>query len=142
MSISFTIMGLSKLQSNLVKMEKKLIEAEQAALYKKGMLIAGDAAMRTPVDTGRLRSTVYASPPTGFPAEVEVGFGTDYALPVHERVDVYHRVGQPLFLWAAVQLHSSGWEAWMAKQTGRYFALGIGARSIPRMYPTKPPKGK
>ncbi len=38
----------------------------------------------------------------------------------------------------ALQLHSSDFEKWMARQTSQYFALGVASRSIPVTMPTKP----
>lgn len=137
MSISFAIQGFAALQRNLAKTEKKLINAENAALYKKGNIIIADAKKMCPVDTGRLRDTGYAGPPTGFPAVVETGFGTDYGLYVHEDLTARHPTGEALFLWKALQLHTSDFQGWMAKQTQQYFQLGVGVSAVQALVPKK-----
>lgn len=77
-----------------------------AALYRLGVAILSDALPRTPVEFGVLRGSGYVSPPNGkdLSTTVEVGFGTVYAVPQHERTDYRHpRGGEPKYLERAIQ---------------------------------------
>lgn len=57
----------------------------QEALLKAGFLLEGEAKRQTPVDTGRLRASIYVTPRMSLGnAYVEVGPHTDYGLYVHE----------------------------------------------------------
>lgn len=61
------------------------------ALYEEGLALEAESTPRVPVDSGRLRATHFVSPPTQTGAgqvTVDVGYGTDYAVYVHERTEV------------------------------------------------------
>jgi len=75
-----------------------------AALYQEGLSIIRKAVKRTPKDTGRLRSSQYVELPNMkfLGPTVTLGFGTDYALAVHERVEVFHEHGGPKYLESSV----------------------------------------
>ena len=52
-----------------------------------------------PVDTGTLRDSAYATVDHGITGpELTVGYAADYAIYVHERLDVFHPVGGPKYL--------------------------------------------
>jgi hypothetical protein len=72
------------------------MEAAKLAAHKAMAETAKDLAVdRTPKDTGTLR----ASANTGANNDHgEIAFDTDYAIPVHERLDAHHPVGQAHFL--------------------------------------------
>ncbi len=62
-----------------------------------------DAKRRTPVDTGVLRDTGKVSRhATPRALRAELSYGTDYAVYVHERLNVRHKHGEPKFLERAV----------------------------------------
>ena len=66
------------------------------------------AQERTPVKTGALKATgkVHEPEDRGNETIVLISFGdeeVDYAIPVHERLDVRHIIGQAKFLESAVQ---------------------------------------
>lgn len=68
-----------------------------------GEEIMADSVRRTPVDTGRLRSTAYVAPPRlAGDWTVELGYGTNYAVAVHERTEASHSTGEAKFLENAV----------------------------------------
>lgn len=65
------------------------------------------AKERTPVDTGALRASGHVIPPTISGGKVKSvgGFGgtsVNYAIMVHENLNVHHRVGQAKFYESAV----------------------------------------
>ena len=79
------------------------VRAVEEATYREGERVMGASKRRTPVDTGRLRSTGHATPPEtrGGVTTVSLNYGTDYAIYVHER-PAHHNVGRAKFLESAV----------------------------------------
>jgi hypothetical protein len=79
------------------------MRAVEGALFTEAEVMMGVSKRRTPVDTGRLRSTGHVKPPQtrGGKTEVVLGYGTDYAIYVHER-PARHPVGQAKYLESAV----------------------------------------
>lgn len=97
--------GQAAIRRELLALGKAYPKAFGAALYKLGVAILSDALPRTPVEFGVLRSSGYVAPPSGKGESptVEVGFGTVYAVPQHERMDYRHpRGGGPKFLENAI----------------------------------------
>lgn len=88
------------------------VKAVEGALFTEAEVIMGVAKRRTPVDTGRLRSSGHVKPPTtrSGKSEVILGFGTDYAVYVHER-PARHTVGQAKYLESAVLEAAPGYRA-------------------------------
>ncbi|KPJ59102.1 MAG: hypothetical protein AMJ46_12615 [Latescibacteria bacterium DG_63] len=136
-----SVLGLAKVLKALEKEGSAYGDALSAALYQEGLAIDAEAVKRVPVATGRLRSTHYVAPPTD-DGVCEVGFGTDYALPVHDKVEVYHEVGGPLYLKSAVDEAQRGYVDRIAKRTSANHRAGVGMRAIPKTAPTKPKKLK
>jgi hypothetical protein len=116
--MAIKVTGLREIVKALDAAHKKTRGALGAAIYQEGFAIMRDAKVYCPVDTGRLRASGYVAPPESLEdPKVAVGFGTDYALAVHERVEVFHPNGQPLFLKRAVDEHSAGYAERIAKRT-------------------------
>ena len=88
------------------------------ALWAEGLAIQAESITLVPVDTGRLRASAYTKPPQrgGGAASVAVGYGTDYALAVHERMDVHHPVGQSKYLSTAVDRRAAGFSERLAER--------------------------
>ena len=133
-----TLRGQRELDRAWAKIAKSVPLAAAMGLYALGFDIIALAVAKTPVDTGRLRASRYVAPPVlrGSTHVVELGFGTRYAAPVHERIDVAHSTGEAKFLQKAINEKASGALA---------FALGIaekliqrGAVSIPATQPERP----
>lgn len=97
--------------------EKATAVPKRAAslLLVEGEVIMTDAKMRTPVDTGTLRASGMTTlVDKGSTPKVELSFGGAagaYAIYVHERLDVYHPVGEAKFLENAVNAwaQDGGW---------------------------------
>ena len=90
------VTGISKIQSN---MATALIR--QAAGWERGAKLAGlyvqrESQLIVPVDTGNLKNSAFTRNigGKGFDADIVVGYRTDYAVYVHERLDLRHAPGK------------------------------------------------
>jgi hypothetical protein len=97
------LQGKEKLIDALTKLGPAAAELGGRALYQIGEEVMTEAKGLTPVDTGALRASGQVLPPVqrGKQIIVTLGFGNasvGYAIPVHERMDVHHAVGQAKFL--------------------------------------------
>ncbi len=104
-----TVEGEEKIRANIRALGKAYPEAMAAALYKLGVVIIAEGQRRAPVEFGVLRASAYVSPPegVGVKANVELGFGTVYALPQHERTDYRHpKGGEAKYLEKAVNQYA------------------------------------
>lgn len=105
MALSVQVEGQREIRERIKELGKKYPRAMAGAIYKLGVAILGNAIPRVPVEFGVLRSSAYVSPPEGqgVDANVELGFGTEYAVPQHERTDYKHpRGGEAKFLEKAI----------------------------------------
>ena len=105
--IQMNVTGSEQVRSAIRSLAKKYPRAMAAAVYKLGVAIMSDALPRVPVEFGVLRASHYVAPPDNAgtaDVDVEVGFGTVYAVPQHERMDYRHpRGGQAKYLESAVR---------------------------------------
>jgi len=131
--ISIEIKGAEAIQKRIEYLKRFYLEALAAALYQEGFEIWRESVQRCPVETGLLRSSAYVAPPVGQGnPRVEVGFGTDYAIFVHERMDVVHpRGGEPKFLERTVDEHMMGYLERIAERTMANVKSGTGVKSLP-----------
>lgn len=134
------VKGFDKVRANLRALAENAPRALAAALYQEGLAVDAEAVKRTPVDTGRLRATHYVSPPivSGDKVRVEIGFGTDYAVYVHERTDARHSSGEAKFLENALAARASGMAERIGKRVARNVANGIGIDALSGDVPTSP----
>lgn len=132
--------GLSGVKGKLAKLFRDAPGAVGAALYQEGLKVDELAVLKTPVDTGRLRATHYVGPPqtNGDHIEVPVGFGTDYAIYVHERTDVAHTTGEAKFLEKAMHERTAGFEERLARRARKNLRDGVTAVPIDGSVPTSP----
>jgi len=142
MKLDFKVTGTAKVMARLKKLEKSAPEAVVIGLMALGEKIIASAVKRTPVDTGRLRQTAYVAPPedSGYRNTVEIGFGTKYAVPVHEKTEVSHTTGESKFLQKAWLEVGQGQLWWIARQVEKFLLKGGKARRT--KYPTRPPGGE
>ena len=77
----------------------------RAGLYLEGNNIMGTSIKNTPVDTGNLRASAHVTLPRTERGvtTVDLAYGTDYAIYVHERTGLNHPVGKAKFLEDAVK---------------------------------------
>jgi hypothetical protein len=71
---------------------QRAMAAAQRGLDVGGEHVLGDAQQLAPVDTGALKASATAEPAawTGERLEKVIGFNTEYAAAVHERLDARH----------------------------------------------------
>ncbi len=130
-------MSAEEIQRNLRKYEKRYKKALAAALYQEGYKILGAAVLQTPVDKNRLRGSQYISPPikTDTNMRCELGFGTNYAVYVHERVDIGHTVGNAKFLEIPFRKAKSGFKKRLKLRAAHNVKFNIG---VTILAPTRP----
>ena len=139
--VTMRLVGLSGVKRELAKLVKTYPAATAAALYQEGLALLAETQPRVPVDTGRLRGTGYVAPPTAAQGEtpvVEVGYGTTYAVDVHERTELQHPVGEARFLANAVAQRSAGYTKRLGARIEENAARGVTVQAIPAAYPEKP----
>ena len=127
-NVKIELTGDEELNRELKRLQRTYPEASAAALYAEGMAIMALAQKKTPVDTGRLRATGYVAPPVRDTQGhvVELGFGTDYGMAVHESTWIPHKVGEAKFLENAVNERKIGWADRLAKRIRENVEHGIG----------------
>ena len=92
MSVRFT--------SNVNTAKSELRDRKRQALNAAGLTISGTAKTLTPVETGRLRSSITHAIISD--SRVDVGTNVEYAVYVHEILDAYHPVGEAKFIEKAM----------------------------------------
>ena len=127
MAISNRWVGIGKMRRRL----KSMADAGGplgAALFQEGETIMGKAKKDTPVDTGRLRSTGHVKRPeeSGKKVSVELAFGTDYAVFVHEIDGANHPTGRSKFLEANVLAAEAGFGGRVADRMEKHLQRGLG----------------
>ena len=123
--------GLDAFLQGLKDVEERYRKAAAAAVYQEATIVGRESVKQCPVDTGRLRSSFYLKPPEDLNNPVvRMGYGTDYGVYVHERVDVYHAAPtKAKFLEDPINAAKSGWAERVAR---RMKALVDGGR-VPAM---------
>lgn len=132
--IQLTLTGDREIINAIHRLGKQYPKAMAGAVYKLAVTILGESLPMVPVEFGVLRASGYVSPPQGegMKATAEIGFGTVYAIPQHERLDFRHpRGGEAKFLEKAVQRVSpralqllAQWVEELAKRGGGWAADG------------------
>lgn len=137
--LKLVVTGARELDKAMGKVQGDWKNAVAAAIYQKGFAIMADSVREVPVDKGRLRATHYVAPPTDIDNPVaELGYGTDYAVPVHEIADVHHPVGKDQFLRDPFMRHMPGYVQWIAARAKKLFARGTRIGGVPSEMPHRP----
>lgn len=139
MRIDAKLKGDDKIIKKLRKLVKTAPEAVTIGMVAGGEFVMSGAVERVPVDTGRLRQTAYVAPPEALGTNddiVECGFGTAYAIPVHEKTNVSHTHGEAKFLEKAVFNRANKVLSVVARAAERVLLKGGKAR--PTKFPTRP----
>ncbi|MGB7157118.1 MAG: hypothetical protein WBD40_03565 [Tepidisphaeraceae bacterium] len=81
------------------------IAAARRSVSRFAQHVIGDAQELAPVDTGALKASGTALPAEAKGTEIsaQIGFNTNYAAAVHERLDVNHDQGEAKFLETAMR---------------------------------------
>lgn len=134
--------GMRKLLKAISAADLAMRNAIAAAVYQKALQIDAEAEPLVPVKTGRLKGSHYVAPPKNLDdPESEVGFGTDYALAVHEMMgDVnWTREGSgPKYLERPFKKHERGYITWIGKKAWENFQRGIKLGSVFKTSPEAP----
>lgn len=125
-----TEMVLRRLEKLLEKQER----AVTAALMDRAVAVMDKAVALAPKQTGELQKSAYIS--IRGPGHIEMGFGADHAVEVHERVEVVHANGQAKFLEQAMIDGIQGKMYLVAKRARKYADRGIAP--ISKKYPQQP----
>jgi hypothetical protein len=86
------IKGLEKLNRLLILGGSTTVTVLSQELYSEANEAFNKSQDLVPVDTGRLKSSGRVEMPvvTGNNVVVQIAYGTEYALPVHENLEAYH----------------------------------------------------
>lgn len=92
--IDFGIEGLQEMLDTLERLPIEALEALEQAQVENAEHLIGESKKECPVDTGRLRKSGTVGKPVRRvnEVEIEVGYGTDYAIYVHERTELRHDI--------------------------------------------------
>jgi hypothetical protein len=101
------LVGAAKLEAKLRQLGAAAIKEGGRALYQEALVEQKESMRRTPVDTGALRGSHETSKPEQDGQDVSVritvgGPAAPYAVPVHENLDAFHKVGQAKFLESTI----------------------------------------
>ena len=122
--------GDQTLIANLEVYAEQMTDAVADGMRKFGGRVEGESTRRCPVETGELRSRVFNEGPLldGDTYVQVVGYekfgatwekGKAYAVPVHERTHVAHKVGEAKFLENAVNALSGEYAEYLQKLLGQ-----------------------
>jgi len=122
--------GDQTLIANLEVYKDRMTDAVADGMRKFGGRVEGESTRRCPVETGELRSRVFNEGPLrdGDTYVQVVGYekfgatwekGKAYAVPVHERTNVHHPVGEAKFLENAVNHLSEEYAKYLQKLLGQ-----------------------
>lgn len=127
-TFEYSLTGGAALIARLTALSARVREAAAAAMYQDAEETMTISKGLVPVDTGTLRASGFVEPPeiTADNIIVRMGYGgaaSDYALKVHERTDISHKVGQAKYLSDPFFARSAGfaerfkdrfWSKWAA----------------------------
>jgi len=138
--ITFTLIGLDELRRNMEALQPRMEHAVKQALYEEAQELRTDAMEHCPVDTGTLRDSHYATLPEqhGDAIVTEIGAGgpaKGYAIPVHERTELRHKVGEAKWLENAYKRRAAGFTERFASRVKYHFERDSGP---PRQAPGVP----
>ena len=102
--IGFEVVGINGVNSALAKLAEQMPERAARSLNKLAEITMTDAKKRTPVQYGVLRRSGHvAKYARKTDLTARLAFGTEYAIWVHERTELRHKVGEAKFLEHAIQ---------------------------------------
>lgn len=131
--LTIRLTNADRLVSRLTALANEIgVQTVGDALLAEAEIEMTEAKRRTPLDTGALRASGHVGGPYRRNGGVEVvmGFGgpsAPYAIHVHERLDVFHRVGQAKFL-ESVLLESA---PYLPQRVAERIRRGLGSRYAP-----------
>lgn len=127
-----SVHGLAGVLKALQAAGRDMERAVAGSMYAEGQAIMAESVRQVPVDTGRLRASAYVSSPRDGASgpEVTLGYGTSYALPVHERTEIPHKVGKAKYLEDPMNAARAGYADRVGARARRMWARGEGYASV------------
>jgi hypothetical protein len=121
--VKYNARDIARLRKRIKDLDRSTMTSLRGALFQEGLEIAKESMKRTPVLTGALRASHEVERPTESGSSIEVrikvgGPAAGYALAVHEEVLVYHKVGGPKFLQAAMNNARAGMSKRITRRAG------------------------
>lgn len=140
MAIKVKVRGHKRILRNLRIASRRYEDAVGSAIYLQAQSIMAQSKRLVPVDTGRLRATGYVGPPERrglFRVIVQAGYGTEYAVPVHEDLDARHTPGLTAkYLEKPTTTAAPKAALRIAKWTKQFMTTGRGFGAV--TFPTSP----
>lgn len=138
MRLGLDLKGLKEVDKEFERLLREVPEAVAVGLYLEAEAIMAKSIREVPVDTGRLRATGFVQEPVirGTGVTVMMGYGTNYAVYVHENTTARHTVGKAKFLQHPLEAAAEGFGSRVAKRAAQ--ALIRGTRFRPGTFPTEP----
>ena len=96
------MIGLDKTMHKLRRQLGNIEGATRNGLLAAGHYVKAKSMAQTPVEFGNLRASHYVSEGRLGDPTIEIGTTASYSMPVHERLDAYHPVGNAKFLERAI----------------------------------------
>lgn len=133
--------GFRQVDKALEQMIRQVPQGVGVGLYLEAEQIMSTSKREVPVDTGRLRSTGYVQLPQmkGTQIGVTLGYGTNYAVYVHEILSARHVVGKAKYLQDPLERAAQGLGNRVAKHAARYIARGGRGFPMGGLHPVRPP---
>jgi len=104
-----SVIIISSVDSEISQIASHMLENARKGVKQAGETLKEKSVFRTPVDTGELRSRAFVSPVDEENGTISVAVGYEgkneepkYAVYVHERTELHHRIGQAKFLESAL----------------------------------------
>jgi hypothetical protein len=139
MRFDFDVRGLQEVERGFQRLIREVPEALAVGMYLEAESIMSVSKRQVPVDTGRLRATGFVQLPvvSGSEISVTMGYGTNYAIFVHEITTARHRVGKAKYLQDPLEMSAQGMASRVARRAASQLVRGPRVR--PGMFPTEPP---
>lgn len=117
------VKGIKEVNINITE---KMLELDAILLdeiEKMGEHLRSESIKECPVDTGRLRASAIVTPvqKEGNEYYCEVGYGTEYAIYVHERTELKHKVGKAKYLEDPYKRNYNFYNEWFEEIVRRVF---------------------
>ena len=121
-----SIKGTKEAKAALRALTKEFPEQTAAALYIEGQSVLAKSQRLVPVEFGRLRATGIVAPPENRKGKpfVTVGYGTEYAIYVHEKKAKHKPPTQWKYLTTALDDVAKGYIERLAKRIKELVASG------------------
>ena|SRR3990167_768171 len=99
MNVKIEIKGDKKILQEIRRLAKAYPKAAMDAVREEALDLKRRSQLIVPIDTGILKGSAFIEERgEGRTFEATVGYSANYAIPVHERTEVKHPVGEAKFL--------------------------------------------